>query len=73
MKKALFLFVALVLLTSALPAQETTGEIIGRVTLEDGSPLPGVTVNLTGTVGGSRSQITSSDGRYRFLRISPAT
>ncbi|OGD18672.1 MAG: hypothetical protein A2W03_08750 [Candidatus Aminicenantes bacterium RBG_16_63_16] len=73
MKKALFLFVALVLLTSALPAQETTGEIIGRVTLEDGSPLPGVTVNLTGTVGGSRSQITSSDGRYRFLRLPPAT
>ena len=61
MKKRLFFPLVLILLTSALPAQETTGEIIGRVALESGTPLPGVTVDLTGTVGGARSQLTSAD------------
>ena len=73
MKKLLLFLVALILLSGGLPAQETTGEIIGRVSLEDGSPVPGVTVILTGTVGGLRSQVTSAEGRYRFLRLSPGT
>jgi hypothetical protein len=41
--------------------------ISGRVTLADGNPLPGVTINLNG--GRSAKVITDSQGNYRFDNV----
>jgi hypothetical protein len=51
------LVVALVLLALAVPAlaQVQTGNLYGTVVSNDGAPLPGVTVTLTGT-GAPRSR-----------------
>jgi iron complex outermembrane receptor protein len=56
MRKLAMLFL---LLGSPLMAQTAT--IHGRITLPDGTPLPGVTVSIEGT---SITAITDSDGRY---------
>jgi hypothetical protein len=55
--------------TSAL-AQAQTGNIFGRVIDADGAPLPGVTVTLSG-IGATQVFITDSEGRFRFLSLSP--
>ena len=54
-------------------AQRQTGRIIGTVSDADGSPLPGVTVEISGTslLGGVQSQFTSSKGSYRFINLPP--
>jgi len=54
-------------------AQVLTGNIKGIVTTEDGTPLPGVTVEITSPVllGGIHSQITSAKGNYRFTNLPP--
>ena len=44
--------------------------IFGRVTLPDGAPLPGVTVELG---GGLHAQVTDADGRYRADGAVPGT
>ena len=53
-------------------AQVQTGNIFGTVQTRDGAPLPGVTVMLTG-VGAPQTFITDSQGRFRFLNLSPGT
>ncbi|GEM_PF-4174903 len=71
--KRLTLFFALIALSVFLSyGQEVTGEIIGKVTLaEDGSPLPGVTVTLTGQTYGRNDFITTKEGNYRFWKLPP--
>ncbi len=71
--KRLILFFALIALSAFLTyGQEVTGEIIGKVTLaEDGTPLPGVTVTLTGQTYGRLDFITTKEGNYRFWKLSP--
>ncbi len=60
------------LLISVLHAQVNSGDIVGAVTLaEDGSPLPGVNVTLTGEVTGKTAAVTSAQGNYRFLSLAP--
>jgi hypothetical protein len=56
-------------------AQRITGKIIGEVTDEEGTPLPGVTVEISSPslMGGVHSQITSEDGGYRFINLPPGT
>src|SRR5512135_1452473 len=70
--KRLFTVLALIALSAFLTyAQENTGEVIGKVTLaEDGSPLPGVTVTLTGTLG-TMSFVSTKEGNFRFTKVSP--
>jgi len=71
-KKVLWVMVMVVLSTVLIYSQENTGEILGKVTLaEEGSPLPGVTVTLTGTTFGKTSVVTSQNGNYRFWKLSP--
>jgi hypothetical protein len=53
-------------------AQLQTGNIYGTVTSRDGSALPGVTVTLTG-VGAPQTFISTADGDFRFLNLSPGT
>lgn len=71
--KRLFVVFALIALSAFLTyAQENTGEIVGKVTLaEDGSPLPGVTVTLTGTAYGKNSFVSTKEGTYRFPKLFP--
>jgi hypothetical protein len=55
-------------------AQRTTGEIIGRVTDEQGAVLPGVTVTLSGAgVAGTPVVVTPETGTYRFPLLPPGT
>src|SRR5512136_387789 len=74
MRRVQRLIIALVglgLIAACLSAQESTGEVIGKVTLaEDGSPLPGVTVTLTGTLG-TMSFVSTKEGNFRFTKVSP--
>lgn len=49
-------------------AQLLSGNLFGTVGDEQGSPLPGVTVTLTGT-GAPQMQVTDSQGRFRFLSL----
>jgi len=70
-----FLILNLALLSSLSFAQRVTGKIIGKVTEEDGTPLPGVTVEISSPslMGGVHSQVTSGDGDYRFVNLPPGT
>ncbi len=54
-------------------AQTTTGRILGQVTGQDGLPMPGVTITVSGSalMGGSRTAITGETGAYRFAAIPP--
>jgi hypothetical protein len=72
-KRALSL--AVLLLTLALPAwgQVQSGNVYGAVlNVDDNTPLPGVTVTLTGT-GAPQVQATDAQGRFRFLGLSPGS
>src|SRR5258705_10971859 len=64
-------------LLSAFPvdAQILTGSIIGTVTDESRSVLPGVTATLTSSSlqGRAREGVTDEQGRYRFTNLAPGT
>lgn len=71
MKK--FFIVILVLgLSFPLLAQERTGNIYGKVTDSEGNSLPGVSITLTGSLTAPVSYVTSAEGAFRFLSLSPA-
>jgi len=53
-------------------AQLQTGNLFGTVMDEQGSPLPGVTVTLTGQAA-PQVQVTNAQGEFRFLGLSPST
>jgi outer membrane receptor protein involved in Fe transport len=54
--------------------QETTGEIQGTVTDEQGAVVPNVAVTITGVnVGFNRTIQTDSDGFYRARQLPPGT
>src|SRR5262245_42169257 len=64
--------VCVLLLAVPAFAQRTTGSIVGTVTDESGGVLPGVTVTLTGpNVAGQPTNVTGSDGAYRFPTVPP--
>jgi len=71
----LFIFLAIFILFASgfLQAQRLTGKVVGDVTDEDGTPLPGVSVELSSPVlmGGVHSQVTSEKGSYRFINLPP--
>ena len=56
----------------ALAAQERTGNINGKVTDDQGNPLPGVNLTLTGATIRPIPALTSAEGRFRFLSLFPA-
>ncbi|HVS03911.1 MAG TPA: TonB-dependent receptor, partial [Thermoanaerobaculia bacterium] len=66
--------VAAAALLLALPAaaQLQTGNLYGVVADDQGSPLPGVTVTLTGQ-GAPAVQVTNAQGQFRFLGLSPGS
>jgi hypothetical protein len=67
---ALVLSIGLVLVSGAAFSQAVTGNVFGTVSDSEGSPLPGVTVTLSG-VGAEKTQITDAQGQFRFLSLDP--
>ncbi|HJX28221.1 MAG TPA: carboxypeptidase regulatory-like domain-containing protein, partial [Thermoanaerobaculia bacterium] len=58
----------LVLGGGAAFAQLQTGNLFGTVMDEQGSPLPGVTVTVTGG-GAPQVQVTNAQGQFRFVSL----
>jgi len=49
-----------------------TGSIHGTVLDEEGNPLPGATITLSGpALMGTKSYVTGSEGRFRFVALLP--
>jgi hypothetical protein len=68
----LALSVCLLLLVPVTVFAQTTGTVEGGVTDQSNAPLPGVTVELTSpNLQGTRTAVTSADGRYRFPAVPP--
>ncbi len=66
---ALFACIALV---SSLSFAQTTGDIVGHVTDEQGGALPGVSVEARGPAfQGVRSNVTDASGAYRLILLPP--
>ncbi|HYO14071.1 MAG TPA: TonB-dependent receptor [Thermoanaerobaculia bacterium] len=68
-----FLGLSLLLLLIAGPAlAQTTGSVSGVVRAADGSPLPGVTVTVSGPLlPAGRTAVTDEEGRFSVLRLPP--
>lgn len=71
MKKYLILLLAFTFLSSLSYSQYSTSDIYGKVILEDGSLLPGVSITLTGKDRVKREAITSIEGQFIFPKLSP--
>ncbi len=72
-KSIIALAVLFLVLAPALFSQSRqTGAIIGKVTDEQGSPLPGVTLTLTsGKLMGVRTGVSDGQGVFRFPALPP--
>ena len=73
--RRIFVAASLILFVAALSLHaQTTGEIIGKITDEQGGALPGVTVEVKGpALQGSRSNVTDTKGDYRLVLLPPGT
>jgi hypothetical protein len=69
-RTAVRLALALALGAVALSAQLQTGGLYGSAADEQGQPLPGVTLTLSG-VGADRVQTSDEEGRFRFVGLYP--
>jgi hypothetical protein len=68
------LLCALLILTTTLYAQRTTGDLLGVVKDSSGAVLPGVTVSATGpNIARAQTTITSETGSYRIANLPPGT
>jgi len=67
--KKIFIFVAILLLVSTFVSAQDFGAITGKVSDADGSPLPGVSVTLTGNKIAMMSDVTSEAGNFRFINL----
>ena len=64
--------VLIVVCSGVAMAQETTGDIIGTITSQDGMVLPGVSVQVEDADRGvTRTAISASDGRYKLAVLPP--
>src|SRR5215510_10880630 len=69
-------FLAIVMTGSVVFAQtgQNFGELVGKVTDEQGAVLPGVTVTLSGpAVMGTQTAVTNDRGAYRFPAVATGT
>jgi Carboxypeptidase regulatory-like domain/TonB-dependent Receptor Plug Domain len=60
----------LLLAGGAAFAQTQSGNLYGTAVDEQGSPLPGVNVSISGN-GAPQTQVTNAQGQFRFLSLSP--
>jgi Carboxypeptidase regulatory-like domain len=66
----------MILVVSAFTFSQSreTGAITGKVTDEQGAPLPGVNLTLTGpTLMGTRTFVSDANGDFRFPALPPGT
>ncbi len=56
-------------LVAGLSDAQERGAIKGKVVDQDGTPLPGVGVSLTGPKIALRNEVTSDQGNFRFLNL----
>jgi len=70
-----FALLCVCLAAGSVFAQRQTGTITGTVSDTEGSPLPGVTVEISSPslLGGVQAQITSDKGSYRFVNLPPGS
>ncbi len=69
--KKLFLLMCCLLLALPLAAQQRTGNIYGKVVDQEGVPLPGASVVLTGSLTAPMKAVTTEEGNFRFLSLAP--
>lgn len=71
MNRNLLLLIPVAITCSVAQAAET-GAVRGQVLDEQGSPIPGTTIIITGVdVAGERTVTTDSNGEFRMLSLSP--
>ncbi len=71
-KTLVILFVTLALVSGSMFAQQSNSRILGKVTDEEGSGLPGVAVTATSPkMVGTAETITDENGVYRLLNLVP--
>jgi outer membrane receptor protein involved in Fe transport len=68
----LIFLLAMALFASPLFAQQTTGQITGRIVDAQGLAVPGATVSVTGSQG-VKSTTTGADGRFTMPFLTPGT
>ncbi|MBI4915549.1 MAG: TonB-dependent receptor [Acidobacteria bacterium] len=74
MRRSLVFIASLLLVAGAAFAQETTGNVKGSVTSEDGLALPGATVTLENSKTGlERVETTDARGEFRFMALAPGS
>jgi Carboxypeptidase regulatory-like domain/TonB-dependent Receptor Plug Domain len=73
MKRVLSLCLVLLGTAPYLWAQASSGNIYGSITDASGAVLPGATITISGSVIGSRSTQSGSQGDFRFLNLDPGT
>jgi len=71
-KKFVVLAISLLLCAGLLTAQQATAKIFGVVQLEDGSLVPGVSVEATSPkLVGKATSVTDENGIFRLVNLSP--
>ncbi|MEO8360336.1 MAG: carboxypeptidase regulatory-like domain-containing protein, partial [Vicinamibacteria bacterium] len=68
MKRRLLAVAWLVLASVGAYAQQSTGNVLGKVSDASGAVLPGVTISISGEAG-TRSTVSGADGTFRFLNM----
>ena len=73
-KKFVVLAISLLLCAGLLTAQQATAKIFGVVQLEDGSLVPGVSVEATSPkLVGKTTSVTDENGIFRLVNLAPGT
>jgi len=71
-KRALISLIALALIGTCVSAQVPTGKIFGTITDEQGTPLPGATVEATSPkLVGKGAAVSDEKGVYRIFALTP--
>ena len=71
LRRILFLFLAVALVVSSVPAQQTTGTVKGVMTDDSGAVIPAASVSLVGGNGVTKTAQTQADGSYTFVGVAP--
>ncbi len=67
--KKIFILLCMIFLIAGLSNAQERGAIKGKVVDQDGVPLPGVGVSLSGIKIAPREMITTDQGNFRFMNL----